>query len=405
MPRRGPARVDRPGRAGAHAPVRLPRARRADDQRRRVRRPVPPAERPRGRLPGAAHPRQPDPAGRGDVLHRLRRGRAPRAHAQPRQRLQRRRAGGVGAPGRPRRAAVPTFRYLCELKIDGLAVNLLYSDGRLVRAATRGDGRTGEDVTHNVLTIEGIPHRLAGPASRPSVEIRGEVFFPVGGLRASSTRPGRGRQGAVRQPPQRRGRLAAPEGPAGSPPRGRCGMYVHGIGAREGFDIDRASRETYAVLRGWGLPVASRLRGRRRPRRGAGVHRALRREPPRRRARDRRHRGQGRRVRHPAAARVHLPRAALGHRVQVPAGGGHHQAAGHPRQRRAHRPGHPVRRDGAGQGGRLHRGDGHPAQRLRGRAQGRADRRHVVLRKAGDVIPEIVGPVVDLRDGSERATS
>src|SRR5665647_2421595 len=71
------------------------------------------------------------------------------------------------------------YHYLCELKIDGLAINLLYERGRLVRAATRGDGRTGEDVTNNVRTIEGIPHQLAGSGHPQSIEIRGEVFFPV----------------------------------------------------------------------------------------------------------------------------------------------------------------------------------------------------------------------------------
>jgi DNA ligase (NAD+) len=82
-------------------------------------------------------------------------------------------------------AADPSgLRFLCELKIDGLAVNLLYRRGRLVRAATRGDGRTGEDVTLNVRTIDGVPHQLAGggpgePPHPERVEVRGEVFFPV----------------------------------------------------------------------------------------------------------------------------------------------------------------------------------------------------------------------------------
>src|SRR5450756_1630832 len=71
------------------------------------------------------------------------------------------------------------YHYLCELKIDGLAINLLYERGRLVRAATRGDGRTGEDVTNNVRTIDGIPHQLSGTDHPQSIEIRGEVFFPV----------------------------------------------------------------------------------------------------------------------------------------------------------------------------------------------------------------------------------
>lgn len=65
------------------------------------------------------------------------------------------------------------IQWLTELKIDGLAVNLLYRDGELVRAATRGDGVTGEDITHNVLTIASIPKRLAGTDHPEEVEIRG----------------------------------------------------------------------------------------------------------------------------------------------------------------------------------------------------------------------------------------
>src|SRR5689334_13658963 len=71
---------------------------------------------------------------------------------------------------------------LCELKVDGLAINLLYEGGRLVRALTRGDGRTGEDVTPNVKTIDAIPHRLKRSEEFPVpklVEVRGEVFLPV----------------------------------------------------------------------------------------------------------------------------------------------------------------------------------------------------------------------------------
>ncbi|MGI8613249.1 MAG: DNA ligase LigA-related protein, partial [Nocardioidaceae bacterium] len=72
--------------------------------------------------------------------------------------------------------------YLCELKIDGLAVNLTYERGRLVRGATRGDGRVGEDVTPNVRAVEGVPTRLTGTDEHPVpdlIEVRGEVFFPV----------------------------------------------------------------------------------------------------------------------------------------------------------------------------------------------------------------------------------
>ncbi|HET9732428.1 MAG TPA: NAD-dependent DNA ligase LigA [Acidimicrobiales bacterium] len=74
---------------------------------------------------------------------------------------------------------VGSVRYACELKIDGLAISLLYRDGRLVRAATRGDGRVGEDVTPNVSTISAIPHRLRDEGARGELEVRGEVYMPV----------------------------------------------------------------------------------------------------------------------------------------------------------------------------------------------------------------------------------
>src|SRR6266496_4575767 len=69
--------------------------------------------------------------------------------------------------------------YLCELKIDGLAIDLVYRDGALIKAATRGDGRTGEDVTPNIRTISSIPARLAGSGHPAVLEVRGEVFMPV----------------------------------------------------------------------------------------------------------------------------------------------------------------------------------------------------------------------------------
>ncbi len=72
-----------------------------------------------------------------------------------------------------------TGPYLCELKIDGLAIDLIYSDGALVKAATRGDGRTGEDVTPNIRTIASIPTRLTGAGHPATLEVRGEVFLPV----------------------------------------------------------------------------------------------------------------------------------------------------------------------------------------------------------------------------------
>ncbi len=70
-------------------------------------------------------------------------------------------------------------RWLAEVKIDGLAVSLVYRRGELVRAATRGDGTTGEDVTHNVLTIDDIPQRLTGEGHPEELEVRGEIFMPT----------------------------------------------------------------------------------------------------------------------------------------------------------------------------------------------------------------------------------
>ncbi len=150
--------------------------------------------------------------------------------------------------------------YLCELKIDGLAVNLLYREGVLVRAATRGDGRTGEDVTLNVRAIAGVPHRLAdGGVPVPRVvEVRGEVFFPVAGFaelnaalvevgRAPFANPRNAAAGSLRQ--------KDPRVSASRPLR----LLVHGIGAREGFDVLRQS-QAYALLAGWGLPVADSYR-------------------------------------------------------------------------------------------------------------------------------------------------
>ncbi|MFH8731451.1 NAD-dependent DNA ligase LigA [Streptomyces sp. NPDC017964] len=146
------------------------------------------------------------------------------------------------------------YHFLCELKIDGLAVNLTYEDGKLTRAATRGDGRTGEDITPNVRTIAEIPHRLKGDRVPALVEIRGEVFFPMEGFEELNARlveagdkpfanPRNAAAGSLRQ--------KDPRVTATRP----LHMVVHGIGAREGFDIDRLS-QAYELLHEWGLPTA-----------------------------------------------------------------------------------------------------------------------------------------------------
>jgi DNA ligase (NAD+) len=144
--------------------------------------------------------------------------------------------------------------WLTELKIDGLAVNLLYRDGKLVRAATRGDGTTGEDITHNVLTIKEIPQELSGEGFPAEMEIRGEVFIPsqafaefnealIEAGKAPLANPRNAAAGSLRQ-----------KDPAETAKR-PLKMFVHGIGAREGLQA-RSQSETYDVLKGWGLPVS-----------------------------------------------------------------------------------------------------------------------------------------------------
>ncbi|WP_306870953.1 NAD-dependent DNA ligase LigA [Arthrobacter bambusae] len=156
---------------------------------------------------------------------------------------------GTGASG---------IAWLTELKIDGLAVNLLYRDGKLVRAATRGDGTTGEDITHNVLTIKEIPRQLSGSGFPSEVEIRGEVFIPskafaefnealIEAGKAPLANPRNAAAGSLRQ--------KDPAETAKRPLR----MFVHGIGAREGLDTTSQS-ETYKLLEEWGLPVSPYLK-------------------------------------------------------------------------------------------------------------------------------------------------
>lgn len=151
-------------------------------------------------------------------------------------------------------AGTPDHHFLCELKVDGLAVNLTYEQGRLTRAATRGDGRTGEDITPNVRTIAEIPHRLKGENIPALVEIRGEVFFPMEGFEELNARlvaaddkpfanPRNAAAGSLRQ--------KDPKVTATRP----LHMVVHGIGAHEGLNIDRLSA-AYELLHGWGLPTA-----------------------------------------------------------------------------------------------------------------------------------------------------
>ena len=296
------------------------------------------------------------------------------------------------------------YHYLCELKIDGLAVNLLYERGRLVRAATRGDGRTGEDVTNNVRTIEGIPHQLASPDHcdhPPSIEIRGEVFFPVEAfaeLNAALVQAGKPPFANPRNAAAGSLRQKDPRVTAARPLR----MLVHGIGARQGFAMERQS-QSYDVLRDWGMPVSTHYRV---VDDVTAVQAYI------------DHFGQDRHsVEHELdGVVVKIDEVALQRRLG--------STSRTPRWAIAYKyPPEEVTtrlldiRVNVGRTGRVTPFGVMKPVKVAGSTVEVATLHNafevvrkgvligdtVVLRKAGDVIPEIVGPVVDLRDGSERA--
>ena len=184
-------------------------------------------------------------------------------------------------------------RYLCELKVDGLAVDLVYRDGRLVSLATRGDGRTGEDVTYNARFVDAIPKELTSSGRYPVpelLEVRGEVVFPTAGFEAiNAERADLGLPlfanarnsgaGVLRQRMDRRqDKLDAARARSGRSDRaaaslqrleaefdrarrslGRLVLVCHGIGRRTGFETALLS-EAYEALNAWGLPVNDRVR-------------------------------------------------------------------------------------------------------------------------------------------------
>ncbi len=294
-------------------------------------------------------------------------------------------------------------RWLCEVKHDGLAVDLVFEGGRLVRAATRGDGRTGEDVTANVRTVANVP--VALDASRRPVpdllEVRGEVYFPVAGFadlnaglvaagKAPFANPRNAAAGSLRQ--------KDPRVTASRPLR----LVVHGLGARRGFQPATQS-EAYQALANWGLPASGQFRV---VDDLAAVDAFIAHYGEHRHDLDHEIDGvvvkvddfatQGR-----LGATSRAPRWAVAFKyppeevttklldIQVNVG----------RTGRVTPFGvmAPVRVSGSTvEMATLHNQD---EVRRKGVLVGDT----VVLRKAGDVIPEIVGPVVELRDGSERA--
>jgi DNA ligase (NAD+) len=293
--------------------------------------------------------------------------------------------------------------YLCELKVDGLAVALVYENGRLVRGATRGDGHAGEDITPNIRTIDEVPVRLkpADGAVLPGlVEVRGEVYFPVAKfeeLNASLVEAGKAPFANPRNAAAGSLRQKDPRVTASRP----LHLVVHGIGSRRGFDIQRLS-EAYALLRAWGLPTAAHAKtvadldavrdyiayyGEHRhsvEHEIDGVVVKVDQVPLQRRL------GSTSRAPRWAIAFKYPPEEVNTKLLDIQVNVG--------RTGRVTPFGvmEPVRVSGS----TVEMATLHNANEVKRKGVLIGDT--VVLRKAGDVIPEIVGPVADLRDGSER---
>ena len=291
--------------------------------------------------------------------------------------------------------------YLCELKIDGLAVNLRYVNGELVSAATRGDGVVGEDVTANVLTIKTIPKKLKGSGHPTQVEVRGEIFFGVEdfaklneGLvaegKAPFANPRNSASGSLRQ--------KDPKVTSSRPLQ----MLVHGIGAWSDSPVKNQS-DLYHLLAGWGLPTTDKFRV------VDGVDEVLKYIDEFEKNRHKleheidgvvvkiddlaKQRDLGFTSRAPrwAIAYKYAPEQVNTKLVDI------RVSVGRTGRATPYAVVEPVKVAGSVvEFATLHNQD---VVKAKGVLIGDT----VVLRKAGDVIPEILGPVVELRDGSERA--
>ncbi|WP_372508155.1 NAD-dependent DNA ligase LigA [Nocardia amikacinitolerans] len=155
----------------------------------------------------------------------------------------------------------PNLHYLCEVKIDGVALNLVYEKGRLVRAATRGDGRTGEDVTLNARTIDDVPAVLTATDEFPIpdlLEVRGEVYMRLEDfetLNASIVAEGKPPYANPRNTSAGSLRQKDPSVTA----RRRLRMICHGFGRIEGY-TPTSQHDAYLALAAWGLPVSEHTR-------------------------------------------------------------------------------------------------------------------------------------------------
>ncbi|MFE0154054.1 NAD-dependent DNA ligase LigA [Nonomuraea sp. NPDC059007] len=291
--------------------------------------------------------------------------------------------------------------YLCELKIDGLAIALVYRDGKLERGATRGDGRTGDDVTPNVRTIQGVPHRLRGDDIPSLVEVRGEVYIPVADFAKLNEQLGAEGKPLFANPRNAAAgtlRQKDPRVTAQRPLR----MIVHGIGVWEGAEEPKAQSDVYDRLRAFGLPVSDLFRV------VAGLtevnafieHYRVHRHDPAYEIdgvvvkvdnfRTQRELGSTSRAPRWAIAFKYPPEEVNTKLLDIHVGVG----------RTGRVTPFAVMEPIVVAGSTVERATLHNAAVVK--AKGVLIGDTVVLRKAGDVIPEIVGPVLALRDGGER---
>jgi DNA ligase (NAD+) len=297
----------------------------------------------------------------------------------------------------------PPGPYLCELKIDGLAVALLYRNGALVRGATRGDGVTGEDVTPNIRTIASVPSRLSGTGWPQTLEVRGEVFYPVARfeeLNVTLTEAGK--------PPFANPRSAAAGSLRQKDPRVTASraldVILHGVGAVEG-DLDRPDTQSgwYHRMAEWGLPVSTLFKvtpGLDGVREYIGFYAEHRHDPPYDidgvvvkldRVSVQRELGSTSRAPRWAIAYKYPPEEVTTRLLDIRVNVGR---TGRVTPYAVMQPAHVA-------GSTVDRATLHNAHEVARKGVLIGDM--VVLRKAGDVIPEVVGPVAGLRDGTERA--
>lgn len=151
---------------------------------------------------------------------------------------------------------VETLEFAAEPKLDGLAVSVTYRDGQLVQAATRGDGRIGEDITHNIRTLQSVPLRLRGPAVPTLLEVRGEVYMPLAGFRKMNERVAAA-GGATFKNPRNAAAGSLRQLDPRETARRPLNIYFYALGEVEGWRIPKSHSKVLAAMKKWGLRINS----------------------------------------------------------------------------------------------------------------------------------------------------